>query len=261
MKKYLRKIYRLPSSALDRVKQQGNLNVANKRLANLKSGEYFVKPRPTGHVVQWASPNLVSEILDGKVKAADDPKWRDFGFKTKKDYKFWSWRICGLMCFKVALNTLGAALDETVAALTEKGAALGGYDVERDKGWFYTPLIKLAKTYGIDGKVYGRLSVQEIAAGVLDNRFFIASVHPDVIRGDLAKNPHDSKGHLVLVSGFRFGKNGIEGIYIENPSGRKRTTQHRAYVTISDFNEAFAKRGFALWKNQSAPQQAHSSAR
>jgi hypothetical protein len=250
MKKLITKVYRAPLLVRDFVKQQGSLAAAKKRLANLRGGEYFVKPRPTGYIVQWASPNLVSEILDGKVKAADDPKWRDFGFETKKDYAFWSWRICGLMCFKVALNTLGAALDETVATLTEKGAALGGYDTERDKGWFYTPLIKLAKTYGIDGKVYGRLSIEEIAAGVLDNRFFVASVHPDVIRGDLTKNPHDSKGHLVLVSGFRFGKNSVEGFYVENPSGRKRSTQHNAYITISAFNEAFAKRGFALWKNQ-----------
>jgi hypothetical protein len=248
MKKYIRKIYHLPSSVGNFIKQRGSLATAKKRLANLKSGDYFVKPRPTGHIVQWASANLVSDILDGKIKAADDPKWRDFGFKTKKDYEFWSWRICGLMCFKVALNALGVARGETVAALTEKGAALGGYDAVSDKGWFYAPLIKLAKTYDIDGKVHGRLSVEEIAAGVLANQFFIASVHPDVIRGDLAKDPHDSKGHLVLVSGFRFGANGVEGFYIENPSGRKSSTQHHAFIAINHFNEAFANRGFALYK-------------
>jgi hypothetical protein len=245
--KVLRKAYHALMAVRNRAQQRGSLAVAKKRLADLKSGEYFVSPQPTSHIVQWASPNLVSDILDGKIKAADDPKWRDFGFKTRADYEFWSWRLCGLMCFRVALNTLGAMQNETVAALTAKGAALGGYDTARDKGWFYAPLIKLAKQYGVDGKIYGRLSLEEIAVGVLDKHFTVASVHPDVIRGDLSKNPHDGKGHLVLVTGFRYKQNHIAGFYIENPSGRKRSTQHRAYVAADDFREAFANRGFALW--------------
>lgn len=243
-----RKAKRGLNRAKDKARQRKHLVTARRRLANLPDGEYFVTPGPSGHIVQWASSSLVSDILDGKVKAADDPKQRGFGFKTKADYEFWSWRNCGLMCVKAVMDSYDAASNETVASLTKKGADLGGYKAREDKGWFYGPLIKLAKRYGLAGQIHGALAPEEIAAGVLDNHFMIASVHPGVIRGDLDKNPHDGKGHLVLVHGFRMNGHAISGFFIDNPSGRVAATQKGAFIPIDHFREAFAGRGFSLWR-------------
>jgi hypothetical protein len=250
----VKSVIKLPAHALNRlnslVEQRKNLAQAQTALANLSAGEYFVKPTPSKNITQWASPDLVGDILDGKISAKDDPRQKEFGFKTKQDYEFWSWRICGLMSVKAVLDAYGQAPHETVASLTLAGEKLGGYDVQRDRGWFYKPLIKLAERFGVTGGIYGRLSPPEIAADILNKRFVVASVHPSVIRGDAKKNPHDGKGHLVLVWGFRYDGGRVTGFYIQNPSGRKKSTQVRTFVPIDHFNEAFVGRGF--WLKQEA---------
>ena len=243
-------VFKLPARVIrhvtDSAKQRANLAWARQALAGLSAGDYFVKPAPSPHITQWASPDLVSDILDGKISARDDPRQKEFGFKTRADYDFLSWRICGLMCVKAVLDAYAVAAGKTVADLTLAGAALGGYDTGRDKGWFYAPLIKLATNYGLSGQVYGHLSATEIAADILNRRFVIASAHPDVIRGDLAENPRDGKGHLVLVWGFRWDGTGLVGFYIQNPSGRQKSSQVKAFVPIERFLAAFAGRGFWL---------------
>lgn len=239
-----------PRKISPRVRSTVN-NAKSKRILNsVEPGDYFVSPMPDTPITQWASANLVSKILNQEISAENDPKWQDFGFKTKKDYNFWSWRICGLICVKQVIDALVPDNDESVASLTEKGVCLGGYDTVNDKGWFYLPLIKLAKTYDLDGKVHGSLTINEISASILKNHFIIASVHPGVIRGDLNKNPHDDKGHLVLVVGFQFKNNRINGFYINNPSGRKSSTQQKTFIPIDMFREAFASRGFSLFQNK-----------
>ncbi|MDR3125512.1 MAG: hypothetical protein LBU20_00330 [Candidatus Nomurabacteria bacterium] len=243
-KQIKRKLYKVK----DRAGQRRRLAAAGARLGDLPAGDYFVAPPPGVQITQWASPKLVSDILDGRVKAADDPNWRDFGFATTADYDFWSWRICGLMCVKAVLDAYHLAERETVASLTEKGVALGGYKVKQDEGWFYAPLVKLARSFGLMGQVYGALSLEEIATAILDNHFIIASVHPGVIRGDLDRNPHDGKGHLVLTHGFRWDGVAISGFFINNPSGRTAKTQQKAFIPIKNFREAFAGKGFSLWE-------------
>ncbi|GHU07294.1 hypothetical protein FACS189431_1610 [Alphaproteobacteria bacterium] len=234
------------ASLVGKAKQAGRISDAEKMLANLTPGDYFVMPSPSANITQWASPNLVSKILNHEIEAGDDPRWREFGFKTKADYAFWSWRIYGLMCFKSVLDSYGVAKGETVASLTKKGEDLGGYKAKADEGWFYAPLIKLARGYAVDGGIYGALDIREIAAAVLKNRFVVASVHPDVIRGDIDKKPQDDKGHLVLVWGFRWDGGKITGFFINNPSGREKSTQVKAFIPITQFDEAFAGRGFWL---------------
>jgi hypothetical protein len=240
--------YRKLNAVKNNLGRKRRLAKASARLADLPAGDYFVTPAPSPHITQWASAKLVSPILDGKIAARNDPKWRDFGFKTTADYEYWSWRICGLMCVKAVLDAYGAAASETVASLTMQGVNLGSYQVKADKGWFYAPLTKLARRYGLNGKVYGALDEKEIAVDILGNHFVIASTHPDVIRGDLTKNPHDGKGHLVLVWGFRWNGRDVTGFFINNPSGRTAKTQQKAFVPIEHFREGFVGRGFSLWR-------------
>jgi hypothetical protein len=214
-----------------------------------KPGDHFIKPTPP-YYSQFASRELVSDILNKKIKADNDPQWRRlFQFKKKEDYVFWSWRLCGLVCVKMVLDSYQKATDQTVASLTETGVKLGGYDIKKDTGWFSAPLVKLAKKFGLTGKVHRVLSVDEIAQNIIRNRFIIASVNPSVIRRDIDTVPDSEKGgHLVLVCGVRIADGKIAGFYINNPSGRTPSTQQKAFIPIVQFNNAFGKRGFSLYR-------------
>jgi len=223
-------------------------------MRHMSPGDHFVSPQPP-YISQFASKELVSDILDRKRDPATDPKWTEFWFTSPRDYSFWSWRGCGLIAVKMVLDAYGAADGETMATLTGRAVDLGGYKVcdkkgdAVDKGWFYGPLVELAEEFGIDGEVHGALSEEVICRNVIDDRFTVASVHPGVVRGDCDhKPPGADGGHLVLVWGCRWTGSECAGYYIHNPSGRVEETQDRAFVPIARFREAFASRGFSLYR-------------
>ncbi len=233
-------------------KKQRNIE----KLSNLPSGDYYVNPIPS-YIAQFASRELVSDILDKKISSDDDPNWKSFGFKSIEDYSFWTQRLCGLICIKMIINTINSNSDETIAKLTEKAVNLGGYKVYDelgnfiDKGWYYAPLIELVKDYGFNGDVCSSLSEKDLCINVLENTFSIASVHPGVIRFDMEKCPFNKKGgHLVLVIGFRWSGKECLGFIIHNPSGRKNSTQENAFIPIKQFRSAFASRGLTIKGNQ-----------
>jgi hypothetical protein len=242
----LKKILRPARNTADRVISKSRTKSARKIISR-KSGDFFVKPAPPPQIVQWASSNLVSDILDRKIKASADPRQREFGFANATEYEFWSWRLCGLMCVKAVLNAYGLALNTSVAELTNQGVKLGGYDVKNGIGWYSAGLLRLAKSYGLTGKLYRQISDEEIAAQVLGDRFFIASVNPEVIRGDIElPNAKGKNGHLVLVWGVKIENGKVAGFYIHNPSGRKPNTQEKAFIPLKQFHNAFGRHGFII---------------
>lgn len=227
----------------------------NKKLSNLPAGDYYVNPIPP-YIAQFASRELVSDILDKKIYPDDDLKWKKFGFKSTEDYSFWTQRLCGIICIKMIIDTVSSNSNETIATLTEKAINIGGYKVYDeygkfvDKGWYYAPLIELVKEYGFNGNVCSMLTEKDLCINVLENTFSIASVHPGVIRFDMEKSPFNKKGgHLVLVIGFRWSGEECLGFIIHNPSGRKNSTQENAFIPIKQFREAFASRGLIIRRN------------
>lgn len=205
------------------------------------------------YLAQFASRERVSNFLDKRTPPEDDPAWEQFGFKRASEYGFWAPRLCGVVCAKMVIDSSGLSPLPNIASLTEEAVALGGYKVHDDrghlvdKGWFYRPLVELAQAYGFQGGVCVDVSTDELCIAVLENKAFIASVHPGVIRGDRDSLPQGaSGGHLVVVVGFEWGASGLEGFYIHNPSGRVASTQACAFVSLDRFVTAYAGRGFWL---------------
>jgi hypothetical protein len=52
----------------------------------------------------------------------------------------------------------------------------------------------------------------------------------------------------MLVWGVKIRDGAIAGFYIHNPSGRKASTQQKAFIPIAQFHNAFGQRGFSLFK-------------
>ena len=223
-------------------------------LKTLHNGDYFANPIPQ-YISQFASRELISDILDKHIPVDSDPKWRDLGFDSIEEYSFWAQRLCGLVCIKMVMDSLKPELSESIGSLTKKAVERGGYiiyDESRifvDKGWFYAPLIELVKEYGLSGAVCNPLNENELCINVIENSFSIVSVQPGVIRFDIEKCPSDKKGgHLVVITGFKWDKEQCLGFYIHNPSGRKVSTQENAFIPIERFREAFASKGLVIRK-------------
>lgn len=233
------------------IKKTDKLNMLEE-LSNLPTGEYYINPIPQ-YISQFASRELVSDILDKKISPTEDPKWKEFGFKNIEEYEFWTQRLCGIICIKMIINTYSKS-SETIAELTKKAINIGGYKVYDefgnfiDKGWYYKPLIELINQYGFDGEIFPKLSEEDLCVNVLHNAFNIVSVNPSLIRFDKKKRLSKCGGHLVLVIGFRWSGRKCLGFIIHNPSGRQKSTQENAFIPIKQFRKAFASRGIVIKK-------------
>lgn len=217
---------------------------ARNAIESLNDGDYLIGNVP--YQCQFASPELAKDILEKKVEAKNDPNWEVFGFPTKEESEYWAWRGCGACCVKMALDYYGKK--ETLAKLVSEGVALGGYDVEKDLGWYYKPLLELVKKHGLHGFTSSYLSKDEIAKHILNKQFSVASVSPTIIRMDKNIQSKRRSGHLVLVIGFNIENRKITGFYINNPSGKIPEMQKKAFIPISIFNAAYGERGIVLSK-------------
>lgn len=225
-------------------------------MSTVEDGRYAVTPQPV-YWSQFASEDRVSYFLSHPGDLASDSRWSKFGFESADEYAFWAPRLCGLICAKMVFDGYGSASSKTIADLTAEGVALGGYRLCDDdgtlidKGWYYAPLIELARNYGLDGRIFDHATIEVVTAAVLAGQVPICSVHPGVIRGDIDRLPDGaSGGHLVVVVGFNVVNGVVASLVAHNPSGRLPETQASCIIPVERFSEAFAGRGFLLWKCQ-----------
>ncbi len=190
--------------------------------AELGSGNYFLDPLPA-YQSQFASRTLVSEFLDGRIPAEQDPAWRDFGFASSGEYAFWSRRLCGIACMTMVLGS-----EKSMAGLAQEALRLGGYQVADesgsfvDRGWFYRPLLELAGQYGYQGAIQASMAHEDLCRAVLANRHVVVSVHPGVVRGDLDVAP----GAYEVATSFSWWASGYR---MASSPGSSCTTPRDAY--------------------------------
>jgi hypothetical protein len=94
---------------------------------------------PVPYHSQWASPELVPEIIAGTRDAETDPLWSKYGAGTREEYAWWARRLCGMACLRMCLDhwqqTVPTAMD-----LARECVEAGAY-VHRGDG-------------GLDGLIY-----------------------------------------------------------------------------------------------------------
>lgn len=190
---------------------------------------------------QWESADLVPDLLAGRVKAEDDPFWRRFGAESAEEYAFWSWRICGMACLRMALEYWGLEPPNPMALVREFEDA-GAY-VRRDDGvdgLIYAPFAsRAAERWGLETEVRGELAAEEIPRFLNDGKLVMLSVHPSIrVPGS---TPPGRGGHLVLAVGCSPGH-----LQIHNPSGLPGTSQRFAEVAWPELLAFYAGRGVVL---------------
>lgn len=190
---------------------------------------------------QWESADLVPDLLAGKVKAEADPLWQRSGATSEDEYAFWSWRICGMACLRMALdywNLPSAGLVTLAREFLDAGAYVrreNGLD-----GLIYVPFAQhAAQRWGIKAQVRTDLTADELPGLLSDGKLVMLSVHP-LIR-DPEALPPSRGGHLVLAVGCAPGH-----LQIHNPSGLPGISQRFAEVPWPVLSQSFAQRGVVL---------------
>ncbi len=194
---------------------------------------------------QWESWELVGEIIGGRIKAREDPKWKLSGAKTSEEYEYWSWNICGMACLKMILASKFGEEHKTIE-LAKKCEEYGGYvqNGEKIDGLFYKPFCKfLANEFQIKAKIFRIfLTIGGIKREIQKGNYFIVSVSSSI--RDAAKTPEHKGGHLILITGFDDRK---KTLFLHNPSGFYGKTQENHEISEKDFCKFFAGRGILIY--------------
>ncbi|MGW0734452.1 glutamate ligase domain-containing protein [Streptomyces sp. NPDC002851] len=202
---------------------------------------------PVPYYAQWASPELVPAIIRGEIPAAEDPLWHTYGADSPETYEWWSWRLCGIACLRMALHHWHGNRDEytapTAMTLAEECLKAGAY-VKRDDGGLdgliYSPFAAyLRERWDIHAEARPDLPATEIPEHLATGHLVILSVHPSI--RTLDPEPPRQGGHLVLAVGAT-----QEHVVIHNPSGFPGTSQQFHEVPWPDLDRFYAGRGVIL---------------
>ncbi|MCY0939507.1 C39 family peptidase [Streptomyces sp. H34-S4] len=190
---------------------------------------------------QWESAEFVPGLLAGHRKAEDDPFWQRSGADSVEEYAFWSWRICGMACLRMALDHWGLK-SAGLVTLAREFLEAGAYVRREDgvDGLIYAPFARhAAKRWGIEAEVRTELTEDDLPGLLQDGALVILSVHPSI--RDLSSTPPGRGGHLVLAVGCS-----PTHLQIHNPSGLPGVSQRFTDVPWSVLPRFFARRGVVL---------------
>ncbi|MFE7122520.1 C39 family peptidase [Streptomyces sp. NPDC057654] len=197
--------------------------------------------RPVPYYAQWESRDLVPAIIAGDLRAADDPLWQKSGAATAEEYAFWSWRMCGMACLRMALDHWRGGAPPSVT-LAEECREAGAYvrHADRVDGLIYAPFAAYARRrWDLFAESRPELSAAAVRDELAAGRLVMLSVHPS-IRTPGAR-PETRGGHLVLAVGAD-----DERLLIHNPSGFPDGTQEFTPVPWDELEHVYAGRGVVL---------------
>ncbi len=214
-------------------------------------------PYNVPYVCQFASPDLVRELIGGQLPLEHDPRWQEYGADTPADYAHWSLRACGVVCLKMAVDALSGEPPRPVMAWVREGLALDGYlteirpdrpDRPVEKGWKHAALVDLARAHGLWAEAATGLGLSAIIGHLAAGQLVIASVSSEL--GDSGPITRRS-GHLVVVIGLHLDADQqAAALIIHNPSGRTPDLQAGAVIPAGRFLQAFSGRGIIIGTGQ-----------
>ena len=201
---------------------------------------------------QWENKELVKDIVEKKVEAIDDKLWQSSGAKSKEEYNFWSWHMCGMACLKMILKKETGKI-YPIIKLGKKATKHNTYIVQNNDiaGLFYQPFCQfLKREFNITCSYAPHMSLKRVLHEFSNDNYVITSVHPSIRYAKNKREKHSKTlrgGHLVLVTGYDLEK---KKIYFHNPSGFYQYSQKNFGLDFYKFKKYFAFRGIILTKNE-----------
>jgi hypothetical protein len=187
---------------------------------------------------QFASPELIADIVAGHRDPAADPRWRESGAETPEDYAFRARTGCGMACLQMVLAAHGRPVPG-LAELWQRCAAYGGYRPDGRKGLHYAGLKAFADAeLDLETRVAAPLPLAGLGAAVQGDEIAFASVHREI------RSPGPSPGrggHLVLVVDAT-----EDALCFHNPSGTSPATQRAVWMDAERFGTYYAGRGIVV---------------
>src|SRR3989344_6454581 len=185
----------------------------------------------------------------------DLANWKNLGYKSYKDAKYWEESSCGILCLKMAMDYFltqqGKPLSPSIADLIKEGVKLSAYTHEQ--GWSHAGLKRLSEKLGFSAELKANVTPQDLRNMIYNNRIPIVSIKWAF------KNEKSLKekllfwkkygGHLATVVGYKGNDEKPEGLYVHHTSIRPEYNWHYRYIPVEEFEVAFTGRCITIAKN------------
>jgi len=202
------------------------------------------------YTCQFASPELVHDLIYKHLSLEQDPRWADYGAGSPQEYAHWAMRSCGVVCAKMAVEGITGRQSGTVMDWVKAGLAVDGYLSEQradrpvEVGWKHATLARLAIEQGCQAELVANQTLDSLVEHIQSDRLLIASVTSEL--GEDAPLTRRN-GHLVVVYSLILNEQGIvESVVLHNPSGRTAAFQSGAFVPADRFVAGFSGRGIVV---------------
>ena len=143
--------------------------------------------------------------------------------------KYWDERACAIACLQMVLG-LDAKKKYSTKKLIQEGLTFGGYDIDRDYGWYHHSLVNLARKHNLKAYPKKHVSLEEIKH-YLSKGFYTSA--------SLSSN---KGGHLILIYGFESNRFYYHDPYDKNKKGVSQI------ISFKNFEKRF-KNQIMIFKN------------
>jgi hypothetical protein len=190
---------------------------------------------------QYASPELASEFIAGRLALAADPSWRAAGALDREDYVRWARCGCGMACLQMILEARGERAPP-LAELGRRAIAYGAYEAAPPSG--FGPLIYagfvdfVAAEFALVARVAAPLELGALIAAAGGDEVVLASVSAEIRA--LEPAPARRGGHLVLV--IDASADG-ERLCFHDPAGDGPASTRGVWLAREVFARFYAERG------------------
>ncbi len=191
---------------------------------------------------QWGDIRCNEALIVHGRDPAEIHDWRQSGYVSVEDYRFWSRHVCGLACLRSVLRGwMPDAPVPPMGYLLERAVEHAALTLNDDgvRGLYYRPFLAwIAEEYGLQGQVVEHSTARDHFVGVGVGRVAFASVSSEIRYPD---RPNTRRGgHLVLVHAFDGST-----VTFHNPSGVNGTADG-ASLDIETFERFYAGRGMIV---------------
>src|SRR3989338_4228566 len=91
----------------------------------------------------------------------DLSNWKELGFQSEDDARYWQESSCGILCLKMAIDSFRPDLvHNRVIDYIKQGERIGAYS--HGTGWSHAGLVKLAKSFGVEAVNKEHLTLDEL---------------------------------------------------------------------------------------------------
>lgn len=177
----------------------------------------------------------------------DLSQWKELGFQSLEDARYWQESSCGVLCLKMAVD---AFLEQTrvlsISDFIREGLKIEAYT--HKNGWSHEGLANLATQFGLKSYAKSGITPQFLKEKLVEGSFAVIS-----IRWAFRKNRKSLKervlfwkkfgGHMALVVGFESVDNEIKGFHVHHTSTNPSYNWKYRFIPLEPFMNGFNGKG------------------